>query len=334
MKILVTGGAGYIGSHTSAELLQAGYDLVVIDNFSNSAPSALRGIKTITNRDFSFYQGDVTDQSMLDEIFQAHHIDGVIHFAGFKAVGESVQEPLKYYHNNILSTLVLCKTMARYGCKSIVFSSSATVYGNPSRLPITEDFPLSATNPYGSSKLMIENILGDLFISDQTWRIALLRYFNPVGAHKSGLIGENPKGIPNNLMPYIVKAAKGELPHLNVFGDDYETRDGTGIRDYIHVVDLSIGHIKALEKLALGSGIFTYNLGTGKGTSVLEMITAFEKSTGQKVPYRVGKRRPGDIAACFADPGKAERELGWKAELDLEAMCRDAWYFSVKSDQI
>ncbi|MGI6679029.1 MAG: UDP-glucose 4-epimerase GalE [Dehalobacterium sp.] len=329
MKILVTGGAGYIGSHTGVELLQAGHEIVVIDNLSNSDRSVLGRIKTITGADFSFYEGDVQDEELLEEIFQTHKIDGVIHFAGFKAVGESVQVPLKYYHNNILSTLILCKTMARHQCKSIVFSSSATVYGAPARLPIDEDFPLATTNPYGSSKLMNEIILGDLFQADRDWRIVLLRYFNPVGAHQSGLIGENPQGIPNNLMPYIVRVARGELPYLNVFGADYKTKDGTGVRDYIHVVDLSKGHLKALEKLTRQSGLFTYNLGTGKGTSVLEMITAFEKSTGQKVPYRITGRRPGDIDACFANPGKAQRELGWKAEHSIEEMCRDAWRFSV-----
>jgi UDP-glucose 4-epimerase len=327
VQILVTGGAGYIGSHTAVELLDAGYDIVIVDNFSNSKPEVLDNIKAITERDFLFYEADVRDRGALKGIFDENQIEAAIHFAGYKAVGESVQEPLKYYHNNILSSLVLCETMAEFDCRKIVFSSSATVYGNPERVPISEDFPLSTTNPYGSTKLMIENILRDLYNSDNRWSIALLRYFNPAGAHQSGLIGENPNGIPNNLMPYITKVAKGELACLNVFGNDYPTKDGTGVRDYIHVVDLSKGHIKALEKISGEEGVYTYNLGTGKGYSVLDMVTAFQKTTGQKVPYRIAPRRPGDIAECFADPAKAKRELGWSAKLGIEEMCADAWRY-------
>lgn len=327
MQILVTGGAGYIGSHTSVELLDAGYEVIIVDNFSNSKPEVLDKIRAITKRDVTFYKADVTDGESMRRIFEENRIDAAIHFAGFKAVGESVEEPLKYYQNNILSTLVLCETMEAYHCRRIVFSSSATVYGHPTRVPIKEDDPLSTTNPYGSTKLINENMLRDLHNSDNRWHIALLRYFNPAGAHQSGLIGENPNGIPNNLMPFICKVAKGELACLNVFGNDYPTRDGTGVRDYIHVVDLSKGHIKALEKIWAEKGVYTYNLGTGKGYSVLEMVTAFERTTGQKVPYRIGPRRPGDIAACFADPSKAKRELGWTAQLGIEEMCADAWHF-------
>jgi UDP-glucose 4-epimerase len=327
MQIMVTGGAGYIGSHTAVELLQAGYDVVMVDNFSNSKPDVPDRVKAISDRDFIFYEADVTDRERMDQIFQENQIEAVIHFAGYKAVGESVREPLKYYQNNILSTVVLCEVMANYGCRKIVFSSSATVYGNPEKVPIREDFPLSATNPYGRTKLINENLLRDLHHSDNRWRIALLRYFNPAGAHKSGLIGEDPNGIPNNLMPYINKVAKGELPFLNVFGRDYPTKDGTGVRDYIHVTDLSKGHLKALEKICREEGVHIYNLGTGRGYSVLEMVSAFESATGQKVPYRFTERRPGDIAVCFADPSKAQKELGWKAELGIEEMCADAWHF-------
>ena len=330
MQILVTGGAGYIGSHTVVELLDAGYDVVIVDNFSNSKPEVLKNIRTITGRDFIFYEADVTDRQALGCIFQENRIEAVIHFAGYKAVGESVQEPLKYYHNNILSTLVLCETMAANNCRRIVFSSSATVYGDPARVPISEDFPLSATNPYGRTKLINEEMLRDLYRSDPRWSIALLRYFNPAGAHQSGLIGEDPNGIPNNLMPYITRVAKGDLACLNVFGNDYPTKDGTGIRDYIHVVDLSKGHLKALGKISGAEGVYTYNLGTGRGYSVLEMVFAFERITGQKVPYRIAPRRPGDIAACYADPAKAQKELGWSAELGIEEMCADAWRYSSK----
>jgi len=331
VRILVTGGAGYIGSHTVVELLDAGYEAVIVDNFSNSKPEVLKNIKTITGRDFIFYEADVTDRQALGCIFQENRIEAVIHFAGYKAVGESVQEPLKYYHNNILSTLVLCETMAAHDCRYIVFSSSATVYGDPARVPISEDFPLSATNPYGRTKLINEEMLRDLYRSDPRWRIALLRYFNPAGAHPSGLIGEDPNGIPNNLMPYITRVAKGELACLNVFGNDYPTKDGTGVRDYIHVVDLSKGHLKALEKIFGAEGVYTYNLGTGRGYSVLEMVSAFERTTGQKVPYKIAPRRPGDVAVCFADPAKAQKELGWSAQFGIEEMCADAWRFVSKS---
>lgn len=328
MTILVTGGAGYIGSHACVELLDAGYDLIVFDNFSNSKPEVIQKIKQITHKDFKFYQADLLDQTAMEQIFAENQIDAVVHFAGLKAVGESVETPLKYYHNNVAGTLVLCQTMAKYKVKRMVFSSSATVYGNPHTVPIKEDFPLSTTNPYGSTKLMIENILRDLYTSDRDWSIALLRYFNPIGAHKSGLIGEDPNGIPNNLMPYIVRVAAGQLEILSVFGNDYPTKDGTGVRDYIHVVDLSLGHLKALEKISQTKGVEAYNLGTGQGYSVLEVITTFEKATGQKVNYQIAARRPGDIATCYADPTKAKLELGWEATRGLEEMCADSWRFT------
>lgn len=325
MKILVTGGAGYIGSHACVELLNAGYEVVVLDNLSNSKEEALRRVQEITGKSLKFYKADLLDTEALDTIFKQESIDAVMHFAGLKAVGESVSIPLRYYHNNITGTLLLCEAMQKYGVKNMVFSSSATVYGDPSRVPITEDFPLSATNPYGHTKLMIEQILRDLYISDNSFNIAILRYFNPVGAHKSGLIGEDPKGIPNNLVPYITQVAAGKLDELKVFGNDYPTPDGTGVRDYIHVVDLVLGHLKALDKLMTNPGVVTYNLGTGKGYSVLEMVNAFRKVTGKPIPYRIVDRRPGDIASCYADPSKANKELGWKATRGLEEMCQDAW---------
>jgi len=327
MAILVTGGAGYIGSHTCVELLNAGYEIIVFDNFINSKPEVIQRVKQITNQDFKFYEADLLDRTAIEQIFRDNHIDAVIHFAGLKAVGESVEKPLLYYHNNVSGSLVLFETMAKNKIKRVVFSSSATVYGNPAEVPIREDFPLSATNPYGSTKLMIENILRDLHISNSEWSIALLRYFNPIGAHKSGLIGEDPNGIPNNLMPYIARVAAGQLEVLNVFGSDYPTKDGTGVRDYIHVVDLSLGHIKALEKTTLTTGIGTYNLGTGNGYSVLDVIKTFETATGQKINYKIAPRRAGDIAECYADPTRAKTELNWEASKDLYEMCLDSWKF-------
>ncbi|MCP9292852.1 UDP-glucose 4-epimerase GalE [Gracilimonas sediminicola] len=325
MNVLVTGGAGYIGSHTVLELLNEGHQVIVVDNLSNSSEEALKRVQKITGKQLTFYKEDLLNKNALDQIFSDHEIDSVIHFAGYKAVGESVEKPLMYYDNNITSTLYLCELMKKHGVKSIVFSSSATVYGDPHEVPITEDFPLSATNPYGRTKLFIEYILKDLHVADESWNIALLRYFNPVGAHKSGLIGEDPNDIPNNLMPFVSQVAVGKLEQLSVFGDDYPTPDGTGVRDYIHVVDLAIGHLKALEKLTSDPGLVIYNLGTGKGTSVLEMVEAFEKASGKEVPYKITPRRPGDIAACYADPSKAEDELGWTAERGIEEMCIDAW---------
>lgn len=325
MNVLVTGGAGYIGSHTVLELLNEGHDVIVIDNLSNSSEEALNRVKKITGKDLTFYNEDLLNKKAVEHIFSENNIDSVIHFAGYKAVGESVAKPLKYYDNNITSTLYLCEVMKTHGIKNIVFSSSATVYGDPDNVPITEDFPLSATNPYGRTKLFIEYILKDLHIADESWNIALLRYFNPVGAHKSGLIGEDPNDIPNNLMPYVSQVAVGKLKELSVFGDDYPTHDGTGVRDYIHVVDLAIGHLKALEKLNSNPGLVLYNLGTGHGSSVLDMVKAFEKASGKKIPYKITARRPGDIAECYADPAKAERELGWKATRDIDEMCEDTW---------
>ena len=331
MKILVTGGTGYIGSHTAVELLNSGYEIVIIDNFSNSKSDVLDKIKLITNKDFKFYEGDVCNKDLLRKIFNENKIDAVIHFAGYKAVGESVKKPIMYYRNNIDSTLSLIEAMNEFNCKKIVFSSSATVYGNPTTLPIKEDFPLSTTNPYGSTKLMIENILRDLYISDNDWSIALLRYFNPIGAHVSGLIGENPKGIPNNLMPYIVKVANKELNELSIFGNDYDTPDGTGVRDYIHVVDLAKGHIKAIEKILKDKGIDAYNLGTGIGYSVLDLVTTFERVNNIKVPYKITDRRPGDIASCYADSSYALEKLNWKAEKGIEEMCRDSYNYILNS---
>jgi len=331
MAILVTGGAGYIGSHTCVELLNTGYEIIVCDNFSNSKPEVINQIKQITGRDFLFFEADILDRWAMEQLFADHPVDAVIHFAGLKAVGESVTKPLLYYHNNVGGSLILFQTMAQFGVKRIVFSSSATVYGDPASVPITEDFPLSPTNPYGSTKLIIENILRDLYSSDPNWSIALLRYFNPIGAHASALIGEDPNGIPNNLMPYITQVATGDLEVLNIFGNDYPTPDGTGVRDYIHVVDLSLGHIKALEKIMSSSGIAAYNLGTGTGYSVLDVIRTFEKATGQKVNFRMAPRRPGDIAECYADSSKAKRELSWVANHDLNEMCIDAWGFTRRS---
>ncbi len=331
MKILVTGGAGYIGSHTSVELLNAGHEIVIMDNFSNSKPAALDRIKKITNKDFKFYETDLLDFEGMNKIFDENKIDAVIHFAGYKAVGESVAKPIEYYHNNVTGTLLLCQAMKAHGVKKIVFSSSATVYGNPASVPIDESFPLSTTNPYGSTKLMIENILRDIYVSDNEWSIALLRYFNPIGAHKSGLLGEDPNGIPNNLMPYIAKVAAGKLPQLSVFGSDYPTKDGTGVRDYIHVVDLSIGHLKALDWTLREKGADAFNLGTGNGYSVLEMVKAFEKACGKEVPHKLTDRRPGDIAMCYANPEKAKTVLGWEAQYGINEMCADTWNFVLKN---
>ncbi len=326
MKILVTGGAGYIGSHTCVELLEAGHDIVVLDNLCNSSPIAVKRVEAITGKGVPFVEGDIRDSQLLNELFKAHRFDAVMHFAGLKAVGESCTIPLKYYENNISGTITLCQAMAEHGVKRMIFSSSATVYGDPHALPIKEDFPLSATNPYGHSKLVIEEILRELYKSDNSWNIALLRYFNPVGAHPSGMIGEDPNDIPNNLMPYISQVAIGKLARLQVFGDDYPTKDGTGVRDYIHVVDLARGHVKALEKLGEDQrDCHVWNLGVGKGFSVLEMVKGFEEASGREVPYVIADRRPGDIAACYAHPEKAERELGWKAEHTLDDIMADSW---------
>ena len=331
--ILVTGGAGYIGSHTAIELLKAGYRLVIVDNLSNSSQVALTRVEQISGRSFDFYQEDIRDAIALDRIFANHSVDAVIHFAGLKAVGESTQIPLHYYDNNVNGTLVLLQAMQRAEVFKLVFSSSATVYGDPAEVPIQENFPTSATNPYGRSKLMIEEMLKDLSLSDPRWGISLLRYFNPVGAHKSGLIGEDPQGIPNNLVPYISQVAIGQLEKLAVFGDDYSTEDGTGVRDYIHVVDLAQGHLKALDRIENESGVLTYNLGTGTGYSVLEIIAAFEKASGRPVPYRIAPRRTGDIAACWADPDLALSELNWQANLTLDEMMRDTWNWQQKNPQ-
>ena len=333
MKILVTGGTGYIGSHTIVELLNKNYDVIAIDNFYNSKKDVINKIKRITNKDFKFYEGNVCDKNILEKIFMENKIDAVIHFAGYKAVGESVEKPIMYYRNNIDSTLSLIEVMNKFNCKKLVFSSSATVYKISEIMPIKENFPLSTTNPYGSTKLMIENILRDLYTSDNSWSIALLRYFNPIGAHESGLIGEDPQGIPNNLMPYIVKVATKELKELSVFGNDYDTHDGTGVRDYIHVVDLAKGHIKAIEKICSETGCDAYNLGTGHGYSVLDVINAFEKATGRKVPYKFVKRRPGDIAEYYADPSYALEKLNWKAEKNIEDMCHDSYNFVINKNK-
>jgi UDP-glucose 4-epimerase len=331
MAILVTGGAGYIGSHTSVELLNAGYEIIVVDNFSNSKQEALTRVKEITRKDFKFYEVDLLDQKRLDKIFSENKIDAVIHLAGLKAVGESVSIPLHYYHNNITGTLILCKIMKKYGVNKLVFSSSATVYGIPERMPISEDFPLSATNPYGRTKLMIEEILRDLYVAEEGWSVALLRYFNPIGAHESGRIGEDPNGIPNNLMPYITQVAVGKLKELQVFGNDYETVDGTGVRDYIHVFDLAHGHLKALEKVLHTKGVEAYNLGTGTGYSVLEIVSAFEKASGMSVPFKFVDRRSGDVGICHADPQKAKSELNWVAEKGIEEMCKDSWRWQMQN---
>ena len=327
MRVLVTGGTGYIGSHTIVELIGHGYDVIAVDDFSNSKPIVLDKIKEITGKKIKFYELDVCDKEKLRVVFMENEIDAVIHFAGFKAVGESVAKPLKYYRNNLDSTITLLEVMNEFGVKKIVFSSSATVYGDPEELPIKETAKLGVTNPYGATKLFIENILKDVYISDNDYSIAILRYFNPIGAHESGLLGEDPSDIPNNLMPYIVKVATGELPHLNIFGNDYDTKDGTGVRDYIHVVDLAKGHIKAIEKVLDSKGIDAYNLGTGTGYSVLDIVNAFEKSNNIKVNYKIVERRPGDIAACYADPKYAFEKLGWKAEKTLEDMCRDSYRY-------
>jgi len=333
MHILVTGGAGYIGSHTCLELLESGHDVTVIDNLCNASREGLRRVEKLTGRKVRFFQVDLLDADALDTVFrQSEDAAAVIHFAGLKAVGESVAKPLLYYHNNLTGTINLCRCMQRNGVKNMVFSSSATVYGDPASVPITEDFPLLAcTNPYGRTKAMIEDILRDLYVADNEWNISLLRYFNPVGAHKSGEIGEDPNGLPNNLMPYISQVAVGRLEQLSVFGDDYPTPDGTGVRDYIHVVDLAKGHLCALEKLTENPGVVTYNLGTGRGYSVLEMIRAFEQASGKEIPYIIAPRRQGDIAQCYADPSLAARELGWKAERDLDAMCADTWNWQSKN---
>ncbi len=333
MHILVTGGAGYIGSHTCLELLNCGYQVTVVDNLSNSSRESLNRVEQLTGKKILFFEVDLLDRDNLHKVFSEcrEKIDAVIHFAGKKAVGESVEKPLFYYHNNITGSLILCEVMAAHGVKNIIFSSSATVYGDPATVPITEDFPLSCTNPYGRTKLMIEEILQDIHKADNDWNVCLLRYFNPVGSHASGRIGEDPNGIPNNLMPYIAQVAVGKLAQLSVFGNDYPTPDGTGVRDYIHVVDLALGHVKALEKLAQRPGVAVYNLGTGKGYSVLEMVENFIEVSGREVPYRIVGRRAGDIATCYADPGKALRELGWQARYGLREMCEDTWRWQVNN---
>ena len=331
MAILITGGAGYIGSHTMVELLEAGRELVVVDNFVNSKPEALNRVKQITGKDFKFYEVDLLDYEALDKVFEENDIDSCIHFAGLKAVGESCLMPLLYYHNNITGTLNLCNIMQRHGAKRIVFSSSATVYGNPASVPITEDFPLSTTNPYGETKLMIERILKDLHAADNEWSVSILRYFNPIGAHKSGLIGEDPQGIPNNLLPYITQVASGRRECLSVFGNDYDTHDGTGVRDYIHVVDLAKAHLRAIERAETVTGVEHFNVGTGVGYSVLDIVNAYEKSTGIKINYKIVDRRPGDIDKCFANPQKAYDVLGWKAENNIEDMCRDSYNWQIKN---
>ncbi len=326
MKILVTGGAGYIGSHTCVELLEHGYDVVVADNLSNSCEEALRRVERITEKKLNFYEGDLLDAAFTERVFEAERPEAVIHFAGFKAVGESVQKPIEYYHNNITGTLILCAAMKKYGCKKIVFSSSATVYGDPATVPVTEECPKGEiTNPYGQTKSMIEQILTDIEKSDPAWSVTLLRYFNPIGAHVSGLIGEDPKGIPNNLVPYIAQVAVGRLKKLGVFGDDYDTPDGTGVRDYIHVMDLAAGHVSALK--AMTPGVHIYNLGTGQGYSVLEVVKAYEKACGKPIPYEIKPRRAGDVAVNYSDPSKAERELHWKARFGIEEMCRDSYHW-------
>ncbi|MGW8114329.1 UDP-glucose 4-epimerase GalE [Caproicibacterium sp. NSD3] len=326
--VLVTGGAGFIGSHTCVELLENGYSIVVMDNFVNSSMDAVKAIHKITGKDFPFYECDMLDEGAFEKIFAENHIDAVIHFAGLKAVGESVSKPLEYYHNNLTGTLILLKLMRKYHVKQFVFSSSATVYGSENPVPFKEDMKIGGTtNPYGTTKVMIEQILQDVCVADKEMQVALLRYFNPIGAHPSGLIGENPNGIPNNLMPYIARVAAGDLPCLSVYGDDYDTPDGTGVRDYIHVCDLATGHIKALEKLDSIKGAEIYNLGTGCGSSVLEVVHAFEKASGRKVPYKITPRRAGDIATCYADVSKAKEKLHWQAKYNLDDMCRDSWNF-------
>lgn len=326
MKILVTGGAGYIGSHTCVELLEAGYDVVVVDNLYNASEKSIERVKEITGKDLTFYQADILDEEALDKIFEKEQVDGVIHFAGLKAVGESVAKPLEYYKNNITGTLILCDVMRRHNVKNIIFSSSATVYGDPAFIPITEECPKGTpTNPYGWTKSMIEQILTDFHTADEEWNVILLRYFNPIGAHKSGKIGEDPKGIPNNLLPYVAQVAIGKLECLGVFGDDYDTPDGTGVRDYIHVVDLARGHVKAIDKMKENPGVKIYNLGTGKGYSVLDIVKAFGKACGHEIPYVIKARRPGDIATCYSDASLAKEELFWEAEYGIEEMCADSW---------
>lgn len=326
MSILVTGGAGFIGSHTCVELINAGYDVVIVDNLYNASEVVLDRIETITGKKPKFYKVDCLDRAALNEVFDKENIDSVIHFAGYKAVGESVQKPIEYYHNNLTGTLVLCDVMRNHGVKKIVFSSSATVYGDPAFIPITEECPKgTTTNPYGETKSMLERILTDIWNSDHEWQVTLLRYFNPIGAHKTGLMGEDPKGIPNNLVPYVAQVAVGKLPHVNVFGNDYDTPDGTGVRDYIHVVDLAVGHVKAIEALERTEGVNIYNLGTGIGYSVLDIIKAFSKACGKELPYEIQGRRAGDVATCYSDAAKAKEELGWVAERDLDEMCEDSW---------
>jgi len=330
MKILVTGGAGYIGSHTCVQLLEAGHDIIVLDNLDNSCEKSLEVVKRLTGKDFKFYKVDLLDYEDVEKVFEENEIDSVIHFAGLKAVGESTKIPIRYYHNNITGTLNLVDIMQKHNVFNLVFSSSATVYGMPKTVPITEDFPLSTTNPYGATKLMIENILKDVYASNNKWSITILRYFNPIGADKSGDMGEDPKGIPNNLLPYIAQVAVGRLEKLHVYGNDYDTEDGTGVRDYIHVVDLALGHLKSIEKKTNVSGVHIYNLGTGNGYSVLEMLHAFEKACGKTLPYQIDERRPGDIAKCFADAKKAKEELGWEATRELAEMCEDSWRWQSK----
>lgn len=325
MRILVTGGAGYIGSHTCVELLNEGHEVIVLDNLYNASEIALERVKHITGKDLTFYKVDLLDKEKVNEVFEKEEIDAVIHFAALKAVGESVEKPLMYYENNITGTLNLCEVMQKHDVKNIVFSSSATVYGSPDVVPITEDAPLSTTNPYGSTKLMMEQILQDLHVADPAWNVVILRYFNPIGAHESGLIGEDPKGIPNNLVPYITQVAVGKLKALSVFGDDYDTPDGTGVRDYIHVVDLAVGHVDALNRLNPNDGVSIYNLGTGKGYSVLEMVSAFSEVVGKEISYIIKERRAGDIATVYAEPTKAKEEIGWVAKRDLKTMCEDSW---------
>lgn len=327
MKILVTGGTGFIGSHTCVELLEKGHEVVIFDNLYNSKANVVDKIETITGKKVTFYKADMMDKEQMRPIFEEHKFDAVIHFAGLKAVGESVQKPLLYYQNNLTGTMNLAELMNEYGCKKIIFSSSATVYGSPKTVPITEDFPLSTTNPYGTTKLFLERILTDFCTPDPEWSVVLLRYFNPIGAHESALIGEAPNGIPNNLMPYITQVAIGKLPQLGVFGDDYDTPDGTGVRDYIHVVDLAKGHVNAVDKVTSTTGVNVYNLGTGNGYSVLDIVKAFEAANGVKIPYEIKPRRAGDIATCYANPKKAKEELGWEAQFDLERMCKDSWRF-------
>ncbi len=331
MTVLVTGGAGYIGSHTVIELLNSGNQVVIVDNFYNSQPEVLKRIKELSGKDFKFYEVDVLNKEDLTKVFEENKIDSVIHFAGYKAVGESVEKPLEFYHNNLTSTFILCEVMKKFGVKNLVFSSSATVYGLNNISPLKEELPLSTTNPYGTTKLMIEQILNDLWNSDKEWSIALLRYFNPIGAHESGRIGENPNGIPNNLMPYITQVAVGKREKLSIFGSDYDTVDGTGVRDYIHVVDLAKGHIKALEKHSKINKIEAYNLGAGKGYSVLQLVEAFEKANGVKIPYAISERRAGDVATCYADSSKAKEQLGWEAEKTIEDMCKDSWNWQSKN---